>query len=838
MAAPRNRRHILVRQAPQVELYTPHRHLFPQAIAPPQSRVQHGRALKAAMQEAAASALARRKQTGPGIHGAEPGVYVVFTSQPDTPLNIGSLEDRGRGIEVVAVSEAPRPLGGEIVQSATVFVPDGAIGHFLRRFDKYSSEQPKKPRERRYEDMIDRISDLRLATFRALWTDDGDAFPATDTPMWWELWLRRHDGEELARIYEYASIAQLRLGTRRLEFDDRIIVLAFGTASQLANSVDLLNDIAEVRAAKETAAFFVDLSPVDEAAWVADLAKRITPPPDGSPVVCILDTGVNCGHPLLAMAMTPADLLSVDAAWGVSDNVGHGTEMAGLAAYGDLTPLLTGSSPTFLYHRLESVKILPPQGAPPNEPHLYGAVTAAAAAAAEAHAPRQSRVFSMAISARDNRDRGQPTSWSAAIDALAAGRSFDTTMQGLVYLRGAEGTSRRLFVVCAGNVPSPEVQHLDRSDLEPVHDPAQAWNALTVGAYTNKDILRDPSLSGWAPLAPRGDLSPCSTTSVGFAAPWPVKPDVVAEGGNLAREGEGSFLSSVPDLCLLTTHYKPLERLLVPCWATSAACAQVAGTCGRIAAEYPSYWPETIRALVVHSAEWTPAMRAHLRKPDGRRARLRLARRYGFGVPNLERALRSANDALTLVVQEEIRPFERGAMREMHLHELPWPSEVLAALGECPVQLRVTLSYFVEPNPARRGWQKRHRYQSHALRFEVRAATESMDDFRKRMNQRALEEEEDRPTISTSDGWFFGPQSRNRGSIHSDTWVGMAADLAERGVIGIYPVTGWWKEQPKRDRSELGAPYSLVVSIETQVADVDIWTPVATEVGVPIATEV
>jgi hypothetical protein len=76
--------------------------------------------------------------------------------------------------------------------------------------------------------------------------------------------------------------------------------------------------------------------------------------------------------------------------------------------------------------------------------------------------------------------------------------------------------------------------------------------------------------------------------------------------------------------------------------------------------------------------------------------------------------------------------------------------------------------------------------------------------------------------------------ARNKGTIHSDIWVGTAADLAERGVVGIYPVSGWWKDQPARDRSELGARYSLVIAIETEAEGVDIWTPVAQEIGVPV----
>ena len=89
-------------------------------------------------------------------------------------------------------------------------------------------------------------------------------------------------------------------------------------------------------------------------------------------------------------------------------------------------------------------------------------------------------------------------------------------------------------------------------------------------------------------------------------------------------------------------------------------------------------------------------------------------------------------------------------------------------------------------------------------------------------------------TSSDSAEWVLGDQLRHRGSLHADIWRGSAAELADRGVIGIYPVSGWWKEQPKRDRSELGARYALVVSIQTAAEDVDIWTPVAQQVGVPV----
>jgi len=199
------------------------------------------------------------------------------------------------------------------------------------------------------------------------------------------------------------------------------------------------------------------------------------------------------------------------------------------------------------------------------------------------------------------------------------------------------------------------------------------------------------------------------------------------------------------------------------------------------------------------------------------------------------RALRSGNDALTLVAQSIIHPYHDGKTLEMHVHSLPWPREVLQQMGEDEVHLRVTLSYFVEPNPARRGWRAKHRYASHGLRFDVKTGDETLVQFRTRLNKQAATEDGEGPTThSDTAKWLLGDQVRHRGSLHSDIWIGTAAELAERDVIGVYPVSGWWKEQPARDRSELGARYALIVSIETDTEDVDIWTPVAQQVGIPI----
>ncbi len=137
----------------------------------------------------------------------------------------------------------------------------------------------------------------------------------------------------------------------------------------MSRSVKLLNCIAELRKAKETADFFTAMDAIEQREWVDDLKNRVNPPPDDCPAACILDTGINNSHPLLIEVLDRSDMHAYDPSWNVTDHDGHGTEMAGLAVYGDLVEVMANAGPIELTHDLESVKIIPPHGQ--NPPHLY-----------------------------------------------------------------------------------------------------------------------------------------------------------------------------------------------------------------------------------------------------------------------------------------------------------------------------------------------------------------------------------------------------------------------------------------------------------------------------------
>ena len=827
----RRSRHFIIEGFAETQAYRSPQQGGSRAVVPLRDRARHAGALQRQVEAVRRRAdAARDAQQAAGVD--EPGLRVEFESFPEIELAFESLARERSGIELLNV----RHVGDRT--HATVFVPDGKLDRFERLIRDYVDEKRDRAgRTRDNRKLVDAIRRIRAASLRALWTDTDTEFPTEDEgALWWEVWLpvRRDRRAVIASFREQAVAQGMRVARGDLVFPERTVLLVSASLEQMQQSMLTLNSIAELGRAKETAEFFDSLRPDEQQDWLDELLERtqFADVADEVPRVCLIDTGVNRGHPLLGPALDAGDLHTVEPGWGTDDSHGHGTQMAGVALAGDLTALVEGNDPVALDHRLESVKLLPGPGGDGDSRH-HGFVTVEAVARPEIAAPRRLRVFGMAVTARDDRDLGCPSAWSAAVDSLAA--NVD-----------AAGEHPRLLVLSAGNIQDSNAwfNYPDSNDTDGVHDPAQAWNALTVGAFTELVQISEPDAGDYAPVALRGGLSPFSTTSLTWEKYWPLKPDVVLEGGNAAKD----LLSAVTtdSLSLLTTHHRPAERIFTTANATSAAMALAARLAARIMVVYPTLWPETVRALIVHSAEWTDAMRrASLPTTDAatKTDYRRLVQRCGFGVPDLDRALWSFDNSLTMVIEERLHPFQREGskpptLRDMHLHNLPWPREALEGLGETQVEMRVTLSYFIEPNPSRRGFRSRYRYESHGLRFDVKRPHESVDDFRTRINAAARDEEEGTHGGHGSDPeWLIGKQTRHRGSLHVDIWCGSAADLASRGSLAVYPAVGWWKTRQALERYNQAARYALVVSIKAPEVDVDLRTEVANQIGVAVEIE-
>ena len=765
------------------------------------------------------------------------GVIVVLEgADPSYPLKVDSLQQLSghrktpKRPKWLLLSVTPASDGKP--ERAMVWVSDEYRHRFLQLFEQYASETTEKGNPRNRE-LVANIARIRHAVLADLWQSDGD--PPVHGRAWWELWLHPTD-DAVDLLRGFTSARRLQLAGRILKLSDRTVAWLHASWDELQPLPFTRVPVAEIRR-PEFVDTIEDLTREDQAELADDLLARVTPSSDpAAPVVCHLDTGVRRTHVLLAGSLSASDVHSIVDEFGV-DQQNHGTPMAGLSLYGPLDDLLLGTMRIVLHHRLESVKVLPDTG-PGNDPLAYGVAMAQATATPEAVAIRR-RVFSMPVTTEPDRI-GEPTLWSSSLDALAAGVDIARSDDGIELLGAPDPDAARLFVISAGNVREhqPQTDYRNACDLAAAEDPAQAWNVLTVGAYTELvNVPSDPSFAGWSPVGSAGDISPHSRTSVLFGdRPWPIKPDICMEGGNVLTDGAHDFEPRHPLLSLRTTDNRD-DLALGSANATSAATAQAARLAALAYARYPSYWPETVRGLLVHAADWTPAMRAELDGATSKGAKLRLLRRYGWGVPNEGTVLDSTRQAVTTVTQDAFTPFdEQHRARHFRLHRLPWPVQTLRDIAAADVTLRVTLSYFIEPTASRRGWRQRYTYPSHGLRFELKLPTETIDAFVARVNREAQLEEDGtrRPASSGQDRWLVGPNQRNLGSLHQDLWEGSGAELADAGVIAVYPIGGWWKNNNRKDRISLAVRYALIVSLKTTEQSVDLYTPIAIELRIPI----
>lgn len=749
------------------------------------------------------------------------GVYLQIKGEAGYDLLTKSLENIRQGVRIANIQ-----INDESETCATVFIPNAKHDFFIKKIKQYRDNE-------KGTNVIGTIESIQIALVEAMWIGNKDKIPKED-PMWCEAWLRYDKKENMETVKnEFLQLCkqmEIAVKNQSIIFPERIVVGIQANYGQLLELLESSSKIAEFRKMVSPTSFFMQLPPYEQRKWSKEFSDRISIDDLGSVSVCLLDTGVNNGHPILERIIQDNNCHTIEPSRGIGDKVGHGTNMAGIAAFFTLEDKLESMDTVHAYHFLESVKMLDKSDDNPEE--LYGELTSEAINLAEIENPDINRVICMAITAETGITQdGRPSSWSGAIDSIVSGAN-------------EEGENYRLMLISAGNTTLSEIQENDdyRTAIinHSVENPGQAWNAITVGAYTQLDQIEDPGFDGYEAVVAAGDISPYTSTSMTWDyKKWPVKPEIVLEGGNVAYSEKDNFYTEADDLSLLTTGHQyiqgnPFDVIRM----TSSATAQASWIAARIWRQYPELWPETVRALLIHSAEWTPQMihnivgKEKMTKADYRR----LLRICGYGVPNLEKAMWSASNSVNLVIQDELQPYikkENGSIsqNEMHIHILPWPRALLLDYENMMVKMRVTLSYYIEPGPGEIGWKDKYRYPSCGLLFDVNNPMEDRESFTKRISKAMREDEDDKGEIKNdSDRWLLGVNNRNVGSIHSDIWEGTASQLSESHMVIIYPKVGWWKSRSYLNRYHSKVRYSLVVTLEAPKVDIDLYTAIATEI--------
>ncbi|MFC7052577.1 S8 family peptidase [Hansschlegelia quercus] len=700
-------------------------------------------------------------------------------------------------------------------QRVNLFIRSDRIDEAKKRLDRYADfeanadEKVRKPWSFPFFEAAERLAPTKLTD---LWTDRIELFPKkSSSQAEWEVWVR---ADAANRVRGFAGRYGVFCELGQADFPSVSMIRVRASADDLQSFVDASSAVLELRACSSLTLLALNMKASAQRALADGLVSKISAPRAVAPAVCILDTGVMASHPLLAPALDAGDCLTLNDAWDKHGWDPHGTRVAGLVLYRDLERLIEKPRQTRLDVRLESVVVLRPPTGLRSSLESIGEVVAAVGLIEAGRA--RPRVFCLAFSDYRGLNDGVPTKLSGSVDQLAWGHN------------GVQ----RLFCVAAGNLSDDPLLvsgYSARNDASGIGSPGQALNALTVGGCT---FIEEHPLGGQL-LCPAGDISVTSRTSTSWTLRRrSIKPDLVFEAGNVGQVDGEDACESLAELNPLTTNASP-RMLLGTLGETSAATGSVSGMAGRLMARYPDYWPETIRGLLIHSSDWTPAMVERGFGDNEEKKREHILSMFGWGAPDESMASDSASNRLTLVAQSSLVPFKEdgrsNALNECAYHPLPWPETALRGLGDTEVELRVTLSYFVQPDMRAPSARRHADYPSHRLHFDLKGPDDDDLDAARRQNRAFRGIRSASPPRRSEARWRLGSTLRERGTVHHDVWTGPASELARQNALRIAPRGGWWRDAPVY----AGVPvrYALIVSLRTPESAQDIYQETRTRVA-------
>ncbi|MFZ7063940.1 S8 family peptidase [Pseudomonas aeruginosa] len=392
---------------------------------------------------------------------------------------------------------------------------------------------------------------------------------------------------------------------------------------------------------------------------------------ENAPVIGILDSGVNA-HPLLEGVIVGA--IGVPENLGAADEFGHGTRVAGVAAFGDLRAQLAGGGDLVCAARICSARVVNHRGGFDDHSLITNQMRDALTTL---NRDFGCRIFSISLADIKSAPYagGKVGPWTATLDELA--RELDV-----------------LILVSAGNRMPRQGERQEESItgypeylLEPSNrflEPAAALNVLTVGSIAHGNgidqALQDAGV-GIQPITGSYEPSPFSRAGPGIGGA--IKPDLVDLGGTLVYDPLAGPRTGYdqPSAGILTLNHRYLEQMLRTASGTSYSTPMVAHKAAQLLGRFPDASANLLRALLVGAAavpEQAKQRLIHLAPEATRHI-------CGNGFIGVERAMYSG-DARVVMYAEDTLPLDNFAV-----FEIPIPEPYLNQPGDRTIT--VTLAY-------------------------------------------------------------------------------------------------------------------------------------------------
>lgn len=414
------------------------------------------------------------------------------------------------------------------------------------------------------------------------------------------------------------------------------------------------------------------------------------PQASGAPVGVIDD--LVTANPLLESAVIDRAQFPPGAIFGRA--TAHGTQVAGVAAYGDLRSFVVGSSGLPSPHPIYAARVMHEDPNDPGRAVLTGLFHRQLEDAIVWLHEKGVRVISCSINQDGPDDAITPSEAMATIDRLVR------ELGVVVVLSGGNVRS-----VDPGHWRDDYPAYLDRDEAR-IADPAGAALAVTVGARSRYDVSALPQPSPVVAVAPAGRPAPFTRTGPtrGRGGAGTLKPEFATHGGNYSWDDQ---LQSVrgKDVNMSVMTLAPAGsvggRVFAVDDGTSLSAPFVAHQVAEIATRYPRATANLLRALT--------ALAGDAKVPEREASAVVSA----YGEPIAARILESNGHRVVVLYEGQI------TVNTNAVHELPVPVEF--ATGRYAQQIQIALAF--DP-PVRRS---RRDYLAGTMGFDL-VRNRSLDD--------------------------------------------------------------------------------------------------------------
>jgi hypothetical protein len=549
---------------------------------------------------------------------------------------------------------------------------------------------------------------------------------------------------------------------------------------------------------------------VDADALDDDVQTALVPPvpPDpNAPRVCIVDSGIQEAHPLIAPAVDSASSYSyVGTATDTADYVpqgGHGTKVAGLVLYHADIP-----------HRRENIPVCWVQNAwvldASNQVPTKMSMSKALAHVVQRYGQPSggTRIFKHSRKSTSVSRRQHMSVWAATMDGLSWNHDA-------LFVVSGGNTLRNTITAGLESVGYPELLF---QAAHRIANPAQSLQAITVGA-----IAQGGAEGEWQSIGRHS--WPSSYTRSGPGIWNSIKPEVVEFAGDWGCiQGTSIRLScraelSVPVISSTLYGNPPIGYDV----GTSFAAAKVSHILARIEAAMPRESSQLYRALLIQSATWPDWTNTW--PPEN------TLRSLGYGIPNADRAISNTEHRITFITKGE----PRIGRKSVHIYDVRIPPELQNPSEEYDIRIQITLAYKAQPRITRRDIRG---YLSTWLTWRTSGMNEDRQAFLSRVMQQATNVDIDNGAspgepiqwaIRERQDWGqIKGFNRDWSTVQKDWAIVKSHELSDIFSIAVIGHQGW---------SSLGddtVPYALVVSFEAVNEDVAVYSlvSVANEVTV------